>query len=152
MQVHRHVDAALHAEQHHESRGGEAAERVVVAVGQHEAAQHDKGEEPRERDAEQEAELLPRDREDEVGMRVGQHALEGALAWTLAEPGPRHEAVHRRVDLEGVAGARAVRGIEEVEDAVTHMGHELVGEKHRDRARAAEADHPEQVQPGHEEQ
>ena len=41
-----------------------------------EAAEDDEGEEHDETDADDDAELLGRDREDEVGMRVGKDALD----------------------------------------------------------------------------
>ena len=52
------------------------------------------------------AELLAGDGEDEVGVGVGQDALQRALARPLAEPAARHEAVHRGIDLERIAWVR----------------------------------------------
>ena len=55
-------------------------------------------------DADDDAELLGRDREDEVRMGVGQDALHRALARAAAEPAAAGEGFHGGVDLEGVAG------------------------------------------------
>ena len=64
-------------------------------------------------EADDQAELLARDREDEVGMRVGQHHLDRALARAAAEQPAVLERLQRAVDLIGVAGRR----VEEAVDA-----------------------------------
>ena len=51
-------------------------------------------------DADDDAELLGGDGEDEVGMRVGQDALHRALPGTAAEPAAAGERFHRSIDLE----------------------------------------------------
>ena len=72
-----------------------------------------KAEQRDQHEAEHDAEFLGRDREDEVGVAVGQDALHRALARPAAEPAAAHEGFDRVVDLEGVAGGR----IEEAVDA-----------------------------------
>ncbi len=98
------------------------------------------------------AEFLARHGEDEIGVGVGQDALHRALARSLAEPAAGHEAVERRIDLEGVDDAAAGGGIDEFDHARAHMRHEFIGEQNAAEAGAADADDPEPVQPGHEEQ
>ena len=98
--------------------------------------------------AEHDAELLRRDREHEVGMAVGQDALDGALARPAAEPAAAHEGFHRVVDLEGVAGGR----IEEALDALGDVRHDEIGAGEPDDRGAAEAGDPDQAHAGHEEQ
>ncbi len=56
-----------------------------------------------ERHAEDDAEFLGRDREDEVGMRVRDDALDDAFARPLAEPVAANDRLARGVDLERVA-------------------------------------------------
>ena len=82
-------------------------------------------------DADDDAELLRRDGEDEVGMRVGQDALDRALARTAPEPAAAGEGFHGRVDLEGVAGLL----VEEALDAGAHVRQELIGRDDADEAR-----------------
>ena len=53
------------------------------------------------------AEFLAGDGENEIGVGVGQDALERALARPLAEPAAGNEAVERRIDLERVGDAAA---------------------------------------------
>ena len=55
--------------------------------------------------ADDEAELLARDGEDEIGMRVGQHHLDRAFARAAAGQAAVLERLERAVDLVGVAGA-----------------------------------------------
>ena len=86
MQIDRHVDRALHAEQHDEPGRGEAAERILVARRHRQAAQHDEGEDGDDEKAGDDAEFLRRHGEDEIRMRVGQDALERPFARPLAEP------------------------------------------------------------------
>ena len=50
------------------------------------ARMHDEGEQRQQREAEDDAEFLGADREDEVGMAVRQDALDRALARAAAEP------------------------------------------------------------------
>ena len=57
-----------------------AGEVVVLAQRGAQAAQHDEGEDRHEDEAEDDAELLAGDREDEVGVAVGDDALDRALA------------------------------------------------------------------------
>ena len=68
-------------------------------------------------EAKHDAELLRRDREDEVGVAVGQDALDRALARPAPEPAAAHERFERLVDLEGVAGRR----VQEALDALGHV-------------------------------
>ncbi len=75
-----------------------------------------------------------------------------SLARPFAEPAAGDEAFDGRVDLERIRGARAVAGVEEVQDAVAYMRHELIGQEDACRADAADPGHPEPMQPGHEEQ
>ena len=88
------------------------------------------------------------DGEDEVGVAVGQDALHRALARSLAEPAALHEALDGVVDLERVARCR----VEEAVDARGHMRQQRVGGEQAEHAEAAEAQHPEQVQPRQEDE
>ena len=60
-----------------------------VAAWRGERAQHDEGEQRDQDQAEHDAELLRRDREDEVGMALGQDALDRALARPAARTSRR---------------------------------------------------------------
>ena len=70
--------------------GSSFAQRVL------QPAQHDEGEQRHQHEAEHDAELLRRDREDEVGMAVRQDALDRALARPEAEPAAAHEGFQSR--------------------------------------------------------
>ena len=80
-------------------------------------AQHDEGEQRDQHQAQHDAEFLGRDREHEVGMALGQDALDRALARAAPEPAAAQEGFERLVDVEGVAGG----GIEEALDAPRHV-------------------------------
>ena len=85
----RHVDDRLQAELHEQAGRGEHDEEIVLLQQPREAAQHDEGEERDDDEADDEAELLAGDGEDEIGMRVGQHVLHRAFAGAAA-PAARH--------------------------------------------------------------
>ena len=68
VQIDRHVDRALNAEQHDEAGSRETAERILVARRREQAAQHDEGEQRDDQHAGHDAEFLAGHREDEVGM------------------------------------------------------------------------------------
>ena len=74
-------------------------------------------------ETEHDAELLRRHREHEVGMAVGQDALDRPLARPAAEPAAANERLDRGVDLKGVAGRR----IEEALDAAASHGEWCIG-------------------------
>ena len=95
MQVDRHVDRRLQAEQDGEAGGREARERVLVAQRVPQRADHDEGEQRDQHEAEHDAEFLGRHREHEVGVAVGQDALDRALARAPAEPAAAHERFQR---------------------------------------------------------
>ena len=99
-------------------------------------------------EADDDAELLRRDGEDEVRMGVGQDALHRALSGAAPEPAAVGEGFHRRIDLEGVAGIL----VHEPLDAVAHVRQELVGRHDAEEAGAAEPHHPEPMQAGDEEE
>ncbi len=148
MQVDRHVDGRLQAEQDRKPGGGEARERVLVAQRMAQRAQHDEGEQRDQHQAEHDAELLGRDREHEVGVALRQDALDRALARPAAEPAAAHEGFDRLIDVEGVARGR----IEEALDAPRDVRDREIGAGEADRRRAAEPDHPDQPHAGQEEQ
>ena len=106
--------AALHAEQHRQAGGREAAEGILVARGGHQAAHDDEGEDGTMTRQTDDAELLGCDGEDEIGVGVGQDALDRALARALAEPAAAHESFERGVDLECVADAMRRTRIDEL--------------------------------------
>ena len=109
---------------------GEARERVVVAHGAGQPAQHDEGEQRHQNQAQHDAEFLGADREHEIGMAVRQDALDRALARAAAEPAAAHERFQRHVDLEGVARGR----IEEALDAARDVRNGDIGAGEPDRA------------------
>ena len=117
VQIDRHVDGGLQAEQDRQAGGGKARERVLVAHRVTQAAHHDEGEQRHQHQAEHDAEFLGRDREDEIGVALGQDALDRPLARAAAEPAAAQEGFQRLVDVEGVAGG----GIEEALDAPRHV-------------------------------
>ena len=117
-----------------------------------ETAQYDEAEEDDQRHAGDHAELLAGDGEDEVGVRVGKDALVDALARPAPEPAARENALQRRVDLKGVDHAAGRVGIDEAQHALMNVRRQLVGGEAAGDAEPADADHPEPVQPGHEEQ
>ena len=57
-----------------------------IARARRQAAEHDERENQHQRQTDEDAELLRRDGEDEVGVRVRQDALDHALARPAAEP------------------------------------------------------------------
>ncbi len=82
MQIDRHIDGALDAEQHDEAGGGEAAERILVARGHDEAAQHDEGEDRGDEQAGDDAELLA------VTAKMKSVWASGRMRLTVPSPGP----------------------------------------------------------------
>ncbi len=80
--------------------------------------------------------------------------LSGRMRFTVPSPGPLpepaalHEALDGGVDLEGVAGLR----VEEAVDARGDVRQQRVGGEQPEHAEAAEAQHPEQVQAGQEDE
>lgn len=90
--------ALLHPEENDEASCREAAERILVARRDIETAQHHRREDRDDHHAEENAEFLARDGENEIGMAVGKNALH-RLARPLAEPAAGNEAFHGRVDL-----------------------------------------------------
>ena len=96
---------------------GEQHEQVGVLERADEAAQHDEGEERDQQQAEQQAELLAGDGEDEVGVRVRQHLLDRAFARAAAEQPAAVKGLERPLDLIAVAARR----IEELVDALAHV-------------------------------
>ena len=71
-------------------------------------------------DADDDAELLGRDREDEVGVGVREDALDDALARPAAEPAAAQDRLERGVDLEGVAGLRRQEAVDAAGDVRQH--------------------------------
>ena len=82
-------------------------------------------------EAQHDAELLAGDREDEVGVAVGDDALDGALARPDAEPAAMDQRLAAHVDLERVALA----GQEAVDAAGDVREHRIGGERRRRRRR-----------------
>ena len=118
-----------------------AAKRVKASslrMARAQRADDDEGEQRDQRQAERDAEFLRRHREDEVGVALGQHALDRALARASAEPAAAHEAFGRDVDVEGVAGRR----IEEVLDAARDVRHGEIGDGEADAGDAGDARTP----------
>ncbi len=152
VQIDRHVDGALDAEQNDEARRGETAERILVARCRNQPAQHDEGEDRDDRDASDDTELLAGHRENEIGMAIRQDPFQRALARPLAEPTPGNETLQRGIDLERVAGRHAVSCVEEFLDADADMRHQLIGEKCTAHPGAADADDPEPMQARHDEE
>src|SRR5437899_6247973 len=68
MQVHRHVDGRLQAEQHGKAGCGKARERILGASGVMEAAQDDEGKQSSEQQTQHDAEFFRGDRKHEVGI------------------------------------------------------------------------------------
>ena len=95
----------------------------------------------------QHAEFLARDREDEIGMRVGQDGLHDALARPAAEHAAGAEGIQRVVDLIGVVVGRA----EEAVDALRDVVEGEIGADHADNAHARAGHHPAERQSGEEE-
>ena len=85
MHIHRHVDRALQAEQHGQPASCETTERIFILRGQPQDAQNDEGEERNDADAEEHAEFLAGDCEDEVRVTIWQNTLESAFARALAD-------------------------------------------------------------------
>ena len=87
-------------------------EQVLLLQQPQQAAQHDEGEHADDDQADDHAEFLAGDGEDEVGMRVGQHVLDAALARAAAEQPAVAERLQRGVRL--IVAAGAVAGMQEV--------------------------------------
>ena len=69
------------------------------------------------------AEFLAGDGEDEIGVRVGQHVLDPALAGAAAPQPAIGESLHRAVDLIAVAGRRIEKAVDAAGDVrQPHIG------------------------------
>ncbi len=148
MQVHRHVDRRLQAEQDGEARRGKADERLFAGDRMAQRADHDEGEQRQQHQAEHDAELLGADREHEVGVALRQEPLHRALARATAEPAAAREAFQREIDVEGVARA----AIHEALDALGDVRHGEIGADQAQAGDARKPADPDQPHPGHEEQ
>ena len=84
------------------------------------------------------AELFPGDREDKIGMRVGEDVLHRALARTAAPQPAIGESLDRAVHLIAVAG----RGIEEVVDPDPDMRQVHIGADQSRQSRRARPPRP----------
>ena len=148
MQIDRHVDGRLQAEQDRQSGRGEADERIFGAHRLDQRTDDDEGEQRDQNEAEHDAEFLGRDREHEIGVALGQDALDGALARTAAEPAAANEGFGGDIDVESVAGGR-------IEKAVDALGDMRNGEERGHQADAGgggEPDHPDEAHARHIEQ
>ncbi len=112
--IDRHVDRALDAEQHDQSGGGEAAERILVARG------HEQGRARRRRrksPAIRRQARIPNSSPVTAKMKSvwasGRMRLIVPFARALAEPAAGQEAVERGVDLKRVGDAAASAWIDE---------------------------------------
>ncbi len=113
---------------------GIAREIVMLLQRRVEAAQHDEGEDRHDEEAHDQPELLAGDREDEVGMAVGDDPLDRALARADAEPAAVDQRLAAHVDLERIAFAG-----QEVVDAAGDVREHRIGGKQRRRRRRRQA-------------
>ena len=110
------------------------------------AAQHDEGEDGNKKHAENDAEFFRCNREDEVGMAIGNDALDDTLTRSATEPVATNDRFTRRVHLECVALTRP-----ETVDTAGHVRqHEIGGDDAAD-AETPEHDDPEPRHTRHEE-
>ncbi len=148
MQIDRHVDGRLQAEQDGQSGGGKTDERIVGAHRLDQRADDNEGKQRDQNEAEHDAEFLRRHRKDEIGVAFGQDALDGAFAGAAAEPAAADEGFGRDVDVVAVARGR-------IKEAVDALGDMRNGEERRhqaDAGGAGEPHHPDQAHAGHIEQ
>ena len=94
-------------------------EQILLLHQPQQAAQHDEGEHGEDDEADHHAEFLAGHGEDEIGMRVGQHVLDAALARAAAEQAAIAERLQRRGDLIVVAGVPVE---EALHPAAAHAG------------------------------
>ena len=143
MQVHRHIDAGLHAKQHGEARRRETAEGILVFLRIEQGPHDDKGQKRDDADAHENAELLAGHREDEVRVAVGKDALQRALARPLSEPAARDEGIARGIDLERIAHTHVFGlRLQKMQDARAHVWHKLIGDNDAGAADSADARDP----------
>ncbi len=102
MQIHRHVDCGLHAEQNRQTRRGKPREHIFGSVGARQGADYDEREQREQREAKDYTKFLCGDREHEIGVAVRQAALGDALARSKSEPAAIGECLHGGIDLKGV--------------------------------------------------
>ena len=96
-------------------------ERVVLGEQAQQAAQHDEGEHAEDDQADDQAEFLAGDGEDEVGMGVRQDVLDAALARAAAEQAAIAEGLQRRRRPDS---CRRCVGMQEALHAAVHMREE----------------------------
>ena len=120
---------------------------VALAGGAQQQTDRQKAEQGRDHGAEDEAEFLAGDGEDEVGMRFGDAVLDRAGARADAGQAAMREGLQRQAGL--VAG---VGRVEELIDAVMDMRKQKIGQTAEQRRAAAEKPHPEQRNAGEEQQ
>ena len=113
-----------------EARGGEDREAVVLVEQLDQHPRDDAEIEAGDGEAGDQAELLADDREDVVGVRLGQAELARAAARAHAEQAARGQRPHRVLDLEIVARAE-----QEFVDARRRDVVEEIGEDDADDAR-----------------
>ncbi len=132
--VHAHVDQRLQPEHQREPLDGEPRRRIGLLRGLHQRTHDDEGEEADEDEAGDHPVLLGDDGEDEVGVRVGQHRLDRALAGAATQEAAFGEGLDRAVELRVVARRRG----EEAVDANAHMVEGRVGEYQAQHAAGAD--------------
>ncbi len=86
------MDQALQRELREQPRGTQHDEHVVRSADAHDAADDDEAEHRDEQQGRDEARLLARHREDEIGVRVGQRELDLPVRGTRAEQAAVAEA------------------------------------------------------------
>src|SRR5262249_15421441 len=94
----------------------------------------------RQNEAKHHAELLGRDRKDEIGVTFREHALDRAFARSAAEPAAANKGFRGDIDVESVARRR-------IEEAVDALRDVRDGEESRDQTRtgrARQSDYPDQ--------
>ena len=106
MQVHSHVDGGLQAEQDCKAGSCKADERIFRMQRMTQRTDHDKGKQREQKQAQDDAELLRRHREDEVGVTLRQDALHRALTRTTPGPAAACERFHREIDVKGITRCR----------------------------------------------
>src|SRR5581483_10807868 len=127
---------------------GKPRERILGLEASRQPADYDEPEDGNQRDADDDAELFGRHREDEIGMRIGKDALHRPLARTLAEPAAAQDRFQRGVDLERVPRGRRNEAV----DTAGDMRQRGIGGDDTARRRGAEAGDPDPRHAGHEEE
>src|SRR5262249_35040912 len=122
MQVHRHIDGRLQAEQDGKAGCGKARERILGTSGVMKAAQDDEGKQSNEQQTQYDAEVSGGDRKHEIGMTLRQDALDRALARAASEPTAALERFESLVDVETIARRR----ITEAFDATRYVRDEHI--------------------------